>query len=106
MLKLQADSAMENNNIGDLQEVVAPYGVTLIVIHHSGKQSLDSGAVMASRGTTVLPAAISQIINLKWFKRHEDRQDKRVLLETEGRGESLEALILQNQVSTKKMVGP
>ena len=83
--------------IGDLQEVVAPYGVTLIVIHHSGKQSLDSGAVMASRGTTALPAAVSQIINLKWFNRHEDRQDKRILLETEGRGESLEAIILQNQ---------
>ena len=88
--------------IGDLQEVVAPYGVTPIVIHHSGKQNLDSGAVMASRGTTALPAAVSQVINLKWFNRHEDRQDKRVLLETEGRGESLEAMILQNQYGFEK----
>ena len=88
--------------IGDLQECVAAYGVTLIVIHHSGKQSLDSGAVMASRGTTALPAAVSQIINLKWFKRHEDRQDKRVLLETEGRGESLEVMILQDKHGFEK----
>ena len=97
----EADSSFAGP-IGDLQEVVAPYGVTLIVIHHSGKQSLDSGAVMASRGTTALPAAVSQIINLKWFKRHEDRQDKRVLLETEGRGESLEVMILQDKHGFEK----
>lgn len=83
--------------IGDLQEVVAPFGVTTIVIHHSGKQSLGSGAVMASRGSTALPAAVSQVINLKWFNRDENRQDKRILLETEGRGMSLEAIILQTQ---------
>ena len=82
---------------GDLQEVVAPFGVTTIVIHHSGKQSLGSGAVMASRGSTALPAAVSQVINLKWFNRDENRQDKRILLETEGRGMSLEAIILQTQ---------
>ena len=83
--------------IGDLQEVVAPFGVTTIVIHHSGKQSLGSGAVMASRGSTALPAAVSQVINLKWFNRDENRQDKRILLETEGRGLSLEVIILQTQ---------
>ena len=83
--------------IGDLQEVVAPFGVTTIVIHHSGKQSLGSGAVMASRGSTALPAAVSQVINLKWFNRDENRQDKRIMLETEGRGISLEAIILQTQ---------
>ena len=83
--------------IGDLQEVVAPFGVTTIVIHHSGKQSLGSGAVRASRGSTALPAAVSQVINLKWFNRDENRQDKRILLETEGRGMSLEAIILQTQ---------
>ena len=83
--------------IGDLQEVVAPFGVTTIVIHHSGKQSLGSVAVMASRGSTALPAAVSQVINLKWFNRDENRQDKRIMLETEGRGISLEAIILQTQ---------
>ena len=101
-LGLKESDASFAGPIGDLQEVVAPYGVTTIVIHHSGKQNLDSGAVMASRGTTALPAAVSQVINLKWFNRHEDRQDKRVLLETEGRGESLEAMILQNQYGFEK----
>ena len=47
---------------------------------------------MASRGSTALPAAVSQVINLKWFNRDENRQDKRILLETEGRGMSLESM--------------
>ena len=52
---------------------------------------------MASRGSTALPAAVSQVINLKWFNRDENRHDKRILLETEGRGMSFEAIILQSQ---------
>ena len=96
-LGLKESDASFAGPIGDLQEVVAPFGVTTIVIHHSGKQSLGSGAVMASRGSTALPAAVSQVVNLKWFNRDENRQDKRILLETEGRGMSLEAIILQSQ---------
>ena len=52
--------------------------------------------VTASRGSTALPAAFSQVINLTWFKRKESKTDKRVLLETEGREEDLQLLILQN----------
>ena len=54
------------------------------------------GAVAASRGNTALPAASSQVINMAWFKRKESKTDKRVLLETEGREENLQLLILQN----------
>ena len=43
-----------------------------------------------------MPAAFSQVINLAWFKRRESKTDKRVLLETEGREEDLQLLILQN----------
>ena len=43
-----------------------------------------------------LTAAFSQVINLAWFKRRESKTDKRVLLETEGREEELQMLILQN----------
>ena len=50
----------------------------------------------ATRGNTALPAAFSQVINLTWFKRKESKTDKRVLLETEGREEDLQLLILQN----------
>ena len=48
------------------------------------------------RGNTALPAAFSQVINMAWFKRKESKTDKRVLLETEGREEDLQLLILQN----------
>ena len=66
------------------------------MLHHSGHSRQGEGAVAASRGTTALPAAFSQVINLTWFKRKESKADKRVLLETEGREEDLQLLILQN----------
>ena len=44
----------------------------------------------------LLLLAFSQVINLTWFKRKESKTDKRVLLETEGREEDLQLLILQN----------
>ena len=80
----------------DVQEVCAPHSITLVVLHHSGHSRQGEGAVAASRGTTALPAAFSQVINLAWFKRRESKTDKRVLLETEGREEDLQLLILQN----------
>ena len=66
------------------------------MLHHSGHSRQGEGAVAASRGSTALPAAFSQVINLTWFKRKESKTDKRVLLETEGREEDLQLLILQN----------
>ena len=66
------------------------------MLHHSGHSRQGEGAVAASRGTTALPAAFSQVINLAWFKRRESKTDTRVLLETEGREEDLQLLILQN----------
>ena len=66
------------------------------MLHHSGHSRQGEGAVAASRGSTALPAAFSQVINLTWFKRKESKSDKRVLLETEGREEDLQLLILQN----------
>ena len=68
----------------------------MVLLHHSGHSRQGEGAVAASRGTTALPAAFSQVINLTWFKRKENKADKRVLLETEGREEDLQLLILQN----------
>ena len=68
----------------------------MVLLHHSGHSRQGEGAVAASRGTTALPAAFSQVINLTWFKRKESKADTRVLLETEGREEDLQLLILQN----------
>ena len=73
-----------------------PNSSSVVVLHHSGHSRQGEGAVAASRGSTALPAAFSQLINLTWFKRNESKTDKRVLLETEGREEDLQLLILQN----------
>ena len=81
--------------LADLQEVLAPYKCTSIIIHHSGKTKEDS-PVLASRGSTALTAAVSQIISLSWFKREEDRQDKRILMRTQGRAEDVQLLISQD----------
>ena len=82
---------MEQTAIALLGQVL-----TAILLHHSGHSRQGEGAVAASRGTTALPAAFSQVINMTWFKRKESKADKRVLLETEGREEDLQLLILQN----------
>ena len=76
----------------DVQEVCAPHSITVVLLHHSGHSRQGEGAVAASRGTTALPAAFSQVINLTWFKRKENKADKRVLLETEGRGQGVQRL--------------
>jgi len=83
--------------LGDLQEVIAPHNATAVVIHHSGHSRKGEGAVAASRGNTALPASVSQVINMRWLRRTEDQNDKRVVLETEGRGEDLSIIILQEE---------
>ena len=82
--------------MADLNEYLSPYQATQVVIHHSGKVK-GASPVLAARGSTALTAAVSQIISLKWFKREEDRNDKRLLVETEGRAEDVALLILQEQ---------
>lgn len=97
-LALKEASADFAGPLGDLQEAVAPYGTTLVVIHHSGRSRAGEGAVAASRGTTALPAAVSQCVALSWLNRSRGSQDNRVVLQTEGRGgEPLHLLIEQQE---------
>jgi hypothetical protein len=68
-----------------LQEKVSPYGATIIVIHHTSKTESSKG-VVASRGTSALPALCSQILYL----RHDeedclDENGKKLILTTESR---------------------
>lgn len=71
-----------------LQEKVAPYGATIIIIHHTSKTQSAKG-VVASRGTSALPALCSQILYL----RHDEEEDwldnagngKKLILTTESR---------------------
>ena len=84
----------------DLQEAIAPYNASLIVIHHSNRHSAKGRASSASRGTTALPAAVSQTVSLAWVSDPEDNPlapaDYRVKLTTEGRaGRPLDLLIEQ-----------
>ena len=84
----------------DLQEAIAPSNATLIVIHHSNRAAVGGRASLSSRGTTALPAAVSQTISLSWANSGDPnplaKQDRRVKLVTEGRaGKPLELLIEQ-----------
>lgn len=88
-LGLEEKSAMYAEPLLDLQEAIAPYGASLIVIHHSNRHSAKGRASSASRGTTALPAAVSQTVNLSWCSDPEDNPlasaDYRIKLTTEGR---------------------
>ena len=82
----------------DLQEAIAPYKPTLGVIHHSNRNSAGQGASMSSRGTTALPAAVSQTINMAKMQGESPLApvDDRVRLTTEGRAsKSLDLIIEQ-----------
>lgn len=84
--------------LADLQEALGPYGATIVVIHHSNKGSHESGS-MASRGSTALPAACSQILHLQRLEPSEGGQQGSLsgkrMLSTEGRGGAPEKLLLE-----------
>ena len=81
----------------DLQESVAPYKPTIIVIHHSNRNAAGLGASMSSRGTTALPAAVSQTINMAKMQKESPLAptDDRVKLTTEGRASKPLDLIIE-----------
>ena len=81
----------------DLQEAIAPYKPTLAVIHHSNRNAAGLGASMSSRGTTALPAAVSQTINMAKMQSESPLApvDDRVKLTTEGRASKPLDLIIE-----------
>jgi hypothetical protein len=85
--------------LADLQEALSPYGATTVVIHHSNKASRNEGAAMASRGSTALPAACSQILHLQRMEEPEAGQQQKLsgkrILRTEGRGGAPEEMLLE-----------
>lgn len=89
----------------DLQEAIAPYKASLLVIHHSKKGSDAGGtATEASRGTTALPSQSSW--NIALSRRPQENplapQDRRITLKSEGRGGSpVEMLIEQVDEGTR-----
>jgi hypothetical protein len=71
-----------------LLEAIAPHKGTLLVVQHANKAGANGSAAVASRGTSALPAAASQIIQLHRMVQAnpEATPDKRIVLKTEGRG--------------------
>lgn len=91
---IQENSNNFSDPFQDLQEIISPHNCTLLVIHHSGKQRSNS-AVDSARGHSSLTDSPSQCLDLKYLNRHEDLQDKRIILSTDGRGEGSNLIIKQ-----------
>jgi hypothetical protein len=81
--------------LADLQEAVAPYGATIVGIHHANKGGHES-ASMASRGSSALPALASQLVHLTRLEQgQEGSMGGKRMLTTEGRGGAPEKMLLE-----------
>ena len=82
-----------------LLESIAPHKGTLLVVHHANKGGATGGAAVASRGTSALPAAASQIIQLHRMAQANPAAapDKRIVLKTEGRGGAPLQLLIERR---------
>ena len=78
----------------EFQEVVAPCNATGLVIHHSGRADSNS-AIKLTRGHTSLTGGVDMALALKWLRKEENLQDKRILLLTEGRAVEQQLVIIQ-----------
>ena len=75
-----------------MQEIISPHNCILLVIHHSSKQR-SNRAVDSTRGHSSLTDSPSQCLDLNYLNRHEDLQDKRIILSTDGRGKGSNLII-------------
>jgi hypothetical protein len=82
-----------------LLESIAPHKGTLLVVHHANKGGATGGAAVASRGTSALPAAASQIVQLHRMAQTNPAAapDKRIVLKTEGRGGAPLQLLIERK---------
>ncbi|MFL0770554.1 MAG: AAA family ATPase, partial [Prochlorococcus sp.] len=75
-----------------LQAKVGPYGGTTIFIAHAGKGRAGEDPICSLRGSTALPAVASQVLGLSRMTDVPD--DRRILLQTQGRGGNPQKLLL------------
>lgn len=96
-LGIDENSAEIAEPIADLMEAVEPHGATLLAIHHASKGRAGESATLASRGSTALPAAASQIISLARLSAGTpgSPQDRRIVMKTEGRGGLPQHLLIE-----------
>ena len=81
---------------------VSVFDSTIIIVHHSSKSSFAQSASSASRGTSAIPAAMSQIISLERFCPEDAKPetgDNRLVLKTQGRAGSPIKQIIQRTES-------
>ena len=78
----------------ELIEALEPHQATLLVIHHAGKARSGESPTSASRGSTALPAAASQVLSLAKAN-PQSRGDRRLMLSAEGRGGPQEHLLIE-----------
>ncbi len=102
-LGLKEESPQVVEPIHDLMEQLEPHGATLLVIHHASKGRAGEGAASASRGSTALPAAASQIVKIAPATASET--DPRRLLTTQGRGGLPQSMVIQRQGPTWELLG-
>lgn len=77
---------------------VSVFESTIIIVHHSSKSSFSQSASSASRGSSAIPAAMSQIISLERFCPEDAKPetgDNRLVLKTQGRAGSPIKQIIQ-----------
>jgi hypothetical protein len=80
----------------ELAEALEPFGITLVAVHHSSKGRAGEGPAMASRGSTALPAAASQIVSISRVS-PQNPADRRLLLQAEGRGGPAVYMLIERQ---------
>ncbi len=102
-LGLKEESTQVVEPILDLMEQVTPHDATVVVIHHASKGRAGEGAAAASRGSTALPAAASQILKLAPATANET--DPRRLLTTQSRGGPAQSMVIQRDGSTWELLG-
>jgi hypothetical protein len=95
-LGLEEASAEFAMPLVELIEAIEPYRATLLVIHHAGKARAAESPTSASRGSTALPAAASQVLSLVRVS-PQNRADRRLMLAAEGRGGPQEHLLIERQ---------
>ena len=71
-----------------LHNLVMAYDSTLIVIHHANKAGGDGNLTKSSRGSSAIPAAVDNLVEMTTWKEQEEPGVKKYELSVSGRAET------------------
>jgi RecA-family ATPase len=107
VLGLDENSSAAGQVVQQLVNRMATHGATVVIIHHSGKGNGIDSPTVRSRGSTAIPAAVSQIISLSRFSSNQQAdadEDGRIILSTEGRaGQPTKMFIQRTETGWKSL---